>query len=198
MLIYLNGLPESSIAVYKFEQGIFVECGHSLIPPEKPLILATGGILRVPQSLDDESAVVAVVCGGEFVDDDSNNNKPNDRCMILHDNDLTDLSNQVLSSDGFLNAPRVGAVSLTIDNGNTLWLTGGIDSLTSEFVVISGKASASDSLGYSINAVGPSLPELGKPSGFQCFTKIGPEVVMIMGGKSSGDKPTKLVSYIHF
>ncbi len=173
-LIYLNGWFESTIAVYTLDpvHNGLMECAHSIVPPEKPLVLATGGVLKGQTNTD-----TAVVCGGEFIIEDSNDNIANDRCTILKS--VTSSSNiEALSSSGLLNIERIGASSLVLDNGKTLWVTGGTDAQSNtEFVTIHNGRE------YWTNAVGPSLP--GQPAGFQCFTNVGPEVAIIIGGKSS-------------
>ena len=144
-----------------------VECANSILPPDKGLVDASGGVLVSP---DEQYAVV--VCGGEFVLDNSNGNNPNYECMVLNDIPVK------LSANGFLNAKRIGSASMIIDNGNTLWVTGGADShSTTEFVTA---MNVEDS--FWTNNAGPILPN--SQLEYHCLTKLGPEVAAMIGGKS--------------
>ncbi len=171
---------QSSINVFKLEGDTFVECVHSILPPENGLILATGGILDI----DEEP--VAVVCGGELVIDNANGNQPNDRCLILNEDHLPDSvtgSYQVQSGGGSLNMPRIGAASLVIDNGNTLWITAGTnDNEYTEFATITRIDHEIDEL--STNGLGPKMPNEESLS-LHCLVSLGQDVAILIGGRTS-------------
>ncbi len=185
-LIYIDGWTKSLILVFKFEHNVLVECAHSLVPPKKGLIHATSGILTAEDT--DEPNII--VCGG----DDSNSNAPNENCMMLSKNEpsaevVSSAGFSVsLTSGGFLNADRTGSASLVIDNGRTLWVTGGfIDDLfergrkDTEFLSIA-KVSQGE-LQFPTNGAGPELPN---DLYDHCLNAIGPEVAILTGGRYSG------------
>ncbi len=181
--MYVDGWIHSSIIVLKIDEDGATECAHTIMPPENRLMHATGGALLV-QGGNGENEQVAVVCGGEFgiYDAATKSNIPNRKCMILqkqepHGTGISLQSNQ-LSAGGSLNTERIGAASLAIDNGETLWVTGGRGLLReSELVTI---AKDSHFNGFPTNGAGPELQLM-----HHCFQKINLEVAIVIGGKYS-------------
>ncbi len=161
------------------DQKVFVECGHTLAPPENGLIHATGGILSSNSDENNDPSVLhVIVCGGESVLEGTSDTKPNDRCTVLVNGHTRSAAHQpLLSSGGFLNAHRIGAASLVVDNGNNLWVTGGRGSGGTTEIVSTNK-----SMSFWTNLVGPSLPV--RQLEFHCFINVGQEVAMIIGGSS--------------
>ncbi len=169
----------------KGDIDVMVECAHTILPPEVKLIRATGGVLALGTesggSAGAHDGPVAVVCGGEFGPD--NNHAPNELCTPLETSKGN--GNQVdLSAGGFLNDKRVGSASLVIDNGTTLWVTGGLDELyprsDSEFVSINSQGKNSNV--FTTNGVGPELPA---DLMHHCLVKVTPQVAMLIGGRNS-------------
>ncbi len=159
----------------------FVECGHSISPPETRIRLATGGMLT-PADIDEP---VAVYCGGEFAQESSDGESANDKCLILLE-DQRPATGYVRSGDRrsvVLNHIRIGAASTVVNNGQTIWTTGGTGGAThseplanTEFVSIFKNQSGEMPL---TNANGPDMPsELL----YHCSVVSGREVVMVVGG----------------
>ncbi len=166
-LLYLNGKTETAITAFKAHQDVFVECAHTIVPPENGLIDATGGVLT------NSNELVAIVCGG--AKNINNDDKPNGNCIILNQ----DKSSLKLTANGNLNHFRSGSASAVIDNGHTLWVTGGkLESdtahRTTELV-----AFATD-IPFETNAVGPLLPVERLPE--HCVVVVGPKVAVFTGG----------------
>ncbi len=178
----MDGWEQSSVIVLKMDQDVVTECAHTILPPEKGLIDATGGIMLVP-GVGGEDEPVAVVCGGEFGLQESVTSTTdiyNMKCMILCKNQppATAINNTLaqvykLSSGGFLNEKRIGAESLVIDNGRTLWLTSNEDFIT-EFVAISNNTGLNE---FQTNGAGPTIELF-----YHCLLKIGSEVGIVIGG----------------
>ncbi len=178
-LIYLDG---SSVVTFKLDlvQDTFVECAHSIQPPEPDgLVDATGGVLKMPDISDIDDDPIIVVCGGQLFKE----NKPSDKCMILNKQKDDQF---LLSTNGLLNRNRFGAASVVIDNGNTLWLTGGMSSSAENIAVRTSELvnmiDISSGLIYDTNGQGPTLPEAELSD--HCITKIGPNIALLTGGTS--------------
>ncbi len=168
---------KSTVVVIKMIGDSVLECSHTIEPPAMALIQATGGMLTVSNT--DEP--VAVICGGQ----DSTNNDAKDMCTILVEAKRGPPTEQlVVSGNGFLNNKRIGAASVVLNNGSSLWVTGGFESQEEGFddsviVAILSNASSSSSAGlFSTNAAGPRLPY---PMFHHCLQKIGPEVAVATG-----------------
>ncbi len=169
--------------VLKVEEGSnVVECAHSILPPfdtNSKLTLATGGILTT----EDSDEPLAVLCGGELMDNDSKSNMPNKMCTILTENHLKskDIS---ISGYGSLNIERVGAASVVKDNGSTLWVIGGFfESMDqavrdSEFVSLSRKNSSKSNI-FPRNAAGPRTEQM---IAHHCLEMVDAEVAILVGG----------------
>ncbi len=163
-IIYVDGWQESRVVVLRVDQDTLVECAHSILPPENGLIHATGGFLEAQDNQDEDP--VAVVCGGDFWVE----SVLNDRCMILDD----------ASGGGFLNKARIGAASVVIDNGKTLWVTGGQDqeSYLSDTEFIS-RSNLQPLLTLTTAEQGPHLPQALSD---HCLVKVGPQMAIVTGG----------------
>ncbi len=183
-LILVNGWVKSSISAFRIEQqGKVVECAHSLVAPNNGLIDATGGIMTIHETKD----LAAVVCGGQVMLADSNNVE-NRKCIILNSNQD---QNQLPTASLSLNLARVGAVSLVLDNGKSLWVTGGFNEnsylLNTEFVTFPGDISNNASIngGEVANEHGPSF--LKSNLFYHCLVKIGSEMAILIGGEYNAD-----------
>ncbi len=114
----------------------------------------------------------SIICGGEEVDDFSEN----EMCYSL-----SELSHR-LQHPGKLQASRIGAASLVINNGTSFWITGGKDNnhlfQTSEIVELT---ETGDSL---ITREGPTLP---KKLRHHCLTRVGPSIAIMVGGDKCQD-----------
>ena len=156
-----------------------VECAHSIIPPEKKLTHASGGFLI--QDPDPDNAV-AVLCGGDV--DETFDKSTLGECQILmsgesHPQDIK------ISAKGLLNHIRAGAKSLVVDDGRTLWLTGGSHEeiySASEYVSVLPRNSTNV---FPTNGAGPALP---LNLVHHCVVRITSEVAMLMGGASYASK----------
>ena len=189
-VIYVDGWTQSSVVVMKMSQDIVVECAHSIAPPATALILATGGVLK-SNSNSTDSKDLAVVCGGVSVIDDSNSNEPNEKCIILSEMQLPATSTgQTLSAEGFLNNQRIGASSLVIDNGLTLWITAGSDAFSvlrdTEFVAFTKENSSSN--GFTSMVVGP---DVRTSVSHHCLGMVGPGLAILTGGTLQKDEQGK-------
>ncbi len=205
LLIYIDGWWQSSISVMKVDtssSGVIVECSHSLWAPEQSLIEATGGILMLGPGLGDKGELepLVVICGGRFVLDVSSSsdaNVHNQLCMILNENGPPSVSIRReqsvyhLSVRGLLNFQRIGSASLAIDNGQTLWVTGGLNDgsygsghLISELVGLNNNSATSSHQEFTTNGQGPFMPTYAVMH--HCLEKIEPEMAILAGGKSSG------------
>ncbi len=162
---------DDSISVFKIgEDGLF-ECTHTL-QIKKVLQFATGGIV-----VDHQGDLNPVVCGGK----QRGSQTPNMKCNSLsksatHNTDVFSLS-------------IIGATSLVIDNGDTLWIAGGntADKTTTEFIAAKGKCV--DSI-FQLDGYGPMLP--GPQTWpehnnlhFPCFERLGETTAILVGGLHS-------------
>ncbi len=157
-------------------EHVVVECAHSILATEKQLIHASGGVLTIPDSDID----VAVICGGEFAQQTSE--QSHKKCIILSDEQVTIKDGSSFSLGDFLNEDRIDAAALAIDNGSTLWVTGGFffqpdatetSQITTELVTIRDN-------GIPSNAFWLEMPEF---LFHHCLVKVGPDVAMIIGGR---------------
>ena len=193
-LIYIDGWTQSRVIVLKLDQedSSVTECAHTLIPPENRLIRSTGGILFIPGTAGENHDIpIAVVCGGEFglYISASSNNVPNKHCMILNKhkppaNAIARTSSSLsmafqlsAGGTGSLNTQRLGAASVVVDGGRTLWVTSGSGQGTSEFVSLSKNP---DIISLPTNGLGPAFSLTD-----HCLEKISPGVAVLIGGKNS-------------
>ncbi len=198
-----GGAKKSSIEALKLDHhGNVVECSHSLLSPsESKLIHATGGVMTVPNTTNE--SIVAVVCGGEFTSENSNSHYANDMCMFLlsdnsdHNQIKLDAQQFHLTAGGHLNyGSRIGAAILVVDNGGTLWVTGGENNVNdlneisdTEFVAILTPTEASASKDFSTNVVGL---ELHRAYSHHCLEKIAPEVAVLIDGEDDRKYTTRI------
>ncbi len=160
------------------QQANVIECSHTLFPPEKKIVDATGGVLVTPVGDLDEEPFDFVVCGGK---DPIGSNAPKSKCTTLTEERY---------SGGFLNIQRVGSASLIVDNGITMWVTGGSMQPSSpfaladtEFVAVSStprNISNHNNYGtFPTNGAGPQLP-IGLSH--HCLEHLTPDVTILLGG----------------
>ncbi len=188
-ILHFCGWMQSSIAVMKLLQdGNVVDCSHSLSPPENGLIHATGDIVEVTRASGEDEPVV-VVCGGEFVQSSSSSNIPNHQCVMLSEKEPSPVMDSIpmylsshVSAGGFLNDIRIGASSVIMANGRTLWVTGGHNHQTviesSEFIQAHDKFT-----GFTTNGVGPDLPS--GPLMHHCLERVASDIAILIGGMPS-------------
>ena len=164
-MILTNGISSTSsyVAVFKVDNNSLVECAHQMVGLVS-LQDSTGGLMHK------DGDIFPVVCGG-LVSDSLKENK------LCHS--LTDPG---IKRSGFMKSARVGAASLVLDHGRTMWVTGGFNqhenhAFSSEFVVILGDNF--ESMEY-----GPSLPNSLK---YHCLEKVGPHVAILIGGINQKD-----------
>ncbi len=161
-LIFLSGSSDTMHVadVYKYAENSFLDCVSSLAVPSV-VQHAAGGIL-----LDqDQSSASIIVCGG--LDVESNEKE---ECYRLNgsgnDRNL-----------GSMRYDRSGAASVVMDNGKTLWMTGGYDgrnsTLWSTEIVTLGS-------GF-VSSYGPDLPIAGLR--YHCLERVGPNVAILLGGE---------------
>ncbi len=168
LIIYLNGWTESSVEVLNVvDDNTIYECAHNLLPPVHGLLGATGGVLEL-----DNAGHALVVCGGEMQLDSS---LKNHLCLALNRNNSQDTMSA-------LNMARSGSASLVIDNGKTLWVTGGMDEYgifpLTEYITPSQKTSDF----ATNNQHGPELPtEYGSLADY-CLVSLGPDNALLIGG----------------
>ncbi len=149
------------------------------------------------QDKDGNVKILIVACGGKIDLDDSSDEIDNVMCLLLNGDTHT------TNNAGQLKSARNGAASLVLDNGKSLWITGGsgvedftIDS--TEYMKVASKASSTfasvdDDSERLINEQGPHLPLAGMEQ--HCLVKVGPEIAMLIGGCFRGisqleDRPT--------
>ncbi len=149
--------------VYKYTENSFLDCVSSLAAPSV-VQHAAGGVL-----LDqDQSSVSIVVCGGLDV-----GSTGKDECYRLsgsgNDRNL-----------GSMRYGRSGAASVVMDNGKTLWVTGGYDGFNSTLW-----STEIVSLGSGlVSSYGPDLPIADLR--YHCLERVGPNVAILIGGSNSG------------
>ncbi len=140
-------------------QESLIECAHKL---SAPAIVkdGTGGVLV------SNGDFIIVICGGHVVGTEDHENS---NCFSLHDQTKSDLS-----------IARIGAASLAIENGRSLWLTGGYsatsnnnDLLATE--VVAHKQDASSEPG--------SLLPIHSLSQ-HCLEKINTNTALLIGGEN--------------
>ncbi len=139
------------------DQKTVVECIHNLLAPEEALTDATGGVLL------HEKGSYLVICGGRAVGTEAEN----DRCFSLHDQTTSDLS-----------MARLGAASLAIDSGRSLWITGGYSKTTGDLF-------ATEVLEHhqvSVSKPGPFLPI--QALRHHCLEKIDASTALLIGGEN--------------
>ncbi len=96
-----------------------LECSHNLVAPEKQLLDATGGAV-----VQADGNWIPIICGGR----DRKSDKVQNLCYTLTKDSKISSHGKVVS--GFLRVPREGAASVSVDNGQRLWVTGGNDWVT--------------------------------------------------------------------
>ncbi len=169
-LVTVNILPDSDshIEVIRMKDVKSLRCAHSLFPP-KVVKDATGGVLIQPTSGD----IAIIVCGG------STTKKANEIASYGFCQSVGDYYKNFSAQ---LRLPRRDAASLVVDNGASLFLTGGNHvqdaSGTTEYVGL-----VSDKSGL-VNGIEKSLPD---PRHQHCLTKVGKEVAILAGGQTIMD-----------
>ncbi len=177
-IITVNGWSDSSIDVFKIgSSDMFLECAHTLTPPEQQLLGATGGVF-----VDKNKDFVPLICGGETVG--VNLVVERQACLLLS----ADQDSFLFGSQ--LNVPRVGAASLVIDNGDTLWVTGGYNEhsgyLGSTELVQMRELTNKSSEHYVLkNVHGIGLPKAKTGVGlkYHCLAQVSKIVALITGGQ---------------
>ncbi len=172
-LIYLDGSPgQTQMAeVFKLTQSNkLLDCVSSLAVP-LALQDSTGGVM-----LDQEQGSVnVIICGG--VDAGS---KQRDECYRLSGSDAGNNNDNMYL--GSLSHSRSGADSVIMDDGKSLWVTGGrsnveaISPLWSTEIVNLGSGSNNV-----VSSYGPDLPVAGLLM-HHCLEKAGPKVALLIGG----------------
>ncbi len=144
--------------MFKIVDDMFLQCAHSLTLP-KSLQDATGGVLV------HQGTFHIVVCSGK----DKVSNDDNDLCYSLSD-PHKQLSGQMKPS-------RIGAASLVIDDGKTLWVTGGHNSDRpspgTNYVQVSSSTEFR-------SRDGRNLPVM---KWNHCLGKVGKNIAILIGGK---------------
>ncbi len=156
---------DNSIEAFRFVKGEMLQkCAHTL----KPLLHqlpkdATGGVLSQNYQAESGDDFMIVVCGGQETMEDCSS------CFSL--------GNPYSRVFGSLFVPRVNAASLIIDNGKSLWVTGGKDEVSpltsSEYIQLqqdSGLVSFSERQALPYSRQG------------HCLAKIGATIAILTGG----------------
>ncbi len=168
LLIVTNGGTNTKTQVLKFgsfgDEAVAVEevheCANSL-EFQKELQWATGGVIAVNEEI--------VICGGTEVESSAENQM----CFSHGDSHV-----HKLAQTGALRETRIGAASLVIDNGTTLWITGGHNSKnrlqTTETVTMDPKTTGL------VVALGLNLP---KTLSYHCLTKVSDGLAFLTGGE---------------
>ncbi len=155
----------SKIEVIRLAEDMTMRCAHSLTIATV-LSDATGSIMF------HKGEPVPVVCGGI----NSFTQVVNQMCYSLSD-PFEQYSGPMLS-------PRVGAASLVIDDGRTLWVTGGYSDSTiyktTSYTQIGGSNSTLASVG--------SGEDLIFSRRYHCMAKIDQSTAILLGGKSKDGK----------
>ncbi len=173
-LISVNGGSEcSTIEVLKLDSGNnVVQCAHSLTSPPFGLKNAVGGVLQYEEGGGQQMAIV--ICGGEM----SAVGTEILQCTVLN----TDSNIPVTQLDQVSN----GGAAVVVDNGRTLWVTGGRESYsnnpTTEFIGLS--HSRWHGSYFLTNEQGPVLPlNINPRIANHCFVSVGTEVAILVGGQ---------------
>ena len=164
----VNGLTTFNMQVFKLHQDTFTECSHTFIAPEISLRHATGGVLIQPV----EGDLDVVVCGGEH----AATNDENTACTSLTD---------ATSTARNLDIARTAAASLLVDNGQTLWLTGGNFGVDKHKHTELVRWESDPSMPMTEAVDAPQLPRNLK---YHCIVRLGPQVAIMIGGQESVDK----------
>ncbi len=130
------------------------------------LSMATGGLLKANSKLSNQH--LPVVCGG------SRNHEPNEKCYLLDDSSGSYLPTVI----GVMTEMREGAASVTILDGNILWVTGG------EFAVVSETTewiNSSMAETGSAEALIKGIP-LPMPMSYHCLEMINGNAAILYGG----------------
>ncbi len=145
--------------MYKLDQedASILNCANSLTVPLS-LNNAVAGLFKLS-----DGSTSSIICGGT----ERNTYVENQNCFTM--------SEWTFSHDqpGSLMSSRIGSASLELDDGKTLWITGGYNSRTSEFV------SKSQTMLQSF--AGPLLPTFGLTN--HCLEKVGPKLAILVGGE---------------
>ena len=175
-VIYVDGWTQNAVVVLKvMDHDTVIECSHTISPPGQYLTEATGGMLTSSDSDD----LVAIVCGGTG-GEEANLNLPVKNCWTLTEKfaEPSDAGKFSTSADGLLNSDRIGSASLVIDNGSSLWVTGGLigewGRNDSEIVTVS-----KNTIPFSTNAAGPHIRSVGC---YHCIQAIGTSTIVVTGG----------------
>ncbi len=182
LVISINGWTGSSIEVLKIGTDLVVECSHSLVLPMAGLQGATGGILVDP---DNPEAIQIVVCGGRIIDTDIESN----RCFNLNNPE-----EQMSVGTGHLFELPSLAASLVIDNGKSLWMTGGhyYDDPSSVTELLAMQTMQDENNNNTLRMFtldeGPVLPYFFYG---HCLVKVTATIVMIVGGGTWYEEQSK-------
>ncbi len=148
----------------------FLECSHNLEIPSGPLHYATGGILVR------DGDWTPIVCGGKsFI-----TNVVNDKCFTLSQAPHANQTAEEQSLD-LMQINRIGAASLVVDNGKSLWVTGG-GSPSSHNSVQTELVQLSHDDGHFVSSTSLQLPE---SLTHHCLKQIGPRMAIAVGGEDS-------------
>ncbi len=163
-----------------FNNGTVAKCIHPAnMNAPKALTEAAGGLLFAGLT------PVPLICGGRLAKDESYNR----RCYGL--------GQGIPSRIGTLSRERVGAASLVINNGSTLWMTGGSnvygdDQDTTDLLTIDIDIDidGSDNL-YLKTANGPKLP---RRISYHCLERVGTTAILF--GGSDTIHPTPIMGQV--
>ncbi len=168
-VILLSGLD---IDVYKLGQDDLSKCIHSL-KTTKNLANPTGGVVAF------QGDSVPIVCGGQ----EFGSVTENDNCFSLS----SQPSDQIVATS---NAARVGAASLVINNGKSIWLTGGFQE---GFFLYSTETVMQNSTSGSVE--GLVLPVT---VAHHCLERIDKHSAILIGGQEFGNSHGDNVHIVHF
>ncbi len=165
---------ENSIDVLIVEDDTLLPCSHTLSIPSPTIAGFSGGIL-----LQNDIDLTPVICGGTA----------NKLCYSL---ELDDYNQPPVL--GTLKSSRIGSASLVIDNGASLWITGGFDfdsqqTLgTTEFVELNNT--------WLNSSNGPHLPSDGLQ--YHCLETIDSNLAILIGGQDRRNKSDKFSWIVNF
>ncbi len=138
---------------------------------------ATGGLLKVTKPDGSATTYMPIVCGGnQFSNEDT------EKCYYLHGQQF-----KRSTIVGIMSKKRRGAASISILNGNVLWVTGGSygvsSDTTTEFLdlslVQSSLSSANSNKTIGTLSEGPPLPTA---MAYHCLGRVSSKTAIIYGG----------------
>ncbi len=145
------------------------ECSHSLDMPHE-LDSAFGGHLRLTTTTGDNVAI-PVVCAGDRGDG------PELKCYRLgHEEPV-----------GTLLTERSGAASVVINNGQTLWVTGGSDRLIQQLTSTELLTVANDSTTDNFLLISTEGKPLPGPVHHHCLQMLDSDTAVLFGGSRNPD-----------